>query len=81
MLYVGFSLSVDGKDYQVHTLVLKSTLYDRLYINKARYMAAPVACRWAVTIVEVTRAYGQEQYGQRIKDVPINRRTKRGVVA
>ena len=35
--------------------------------NKAGYTATPVACGWAGTIFEVTRAFGQEQYGQSIK--------------
>ena len=26
-------------------------------------MATPIACRWAGAIFEVTKAYGQEQYG------------------
>ena len=34
--------------------------------NKAGYTATPVACRWAGAIIEVSEAFGQEQYGQRI---------------
>ena len=33
--------------------------------NKAGYTATPVACGWAGAIFEVTRAFGQEQWGQR----------------
>ena len=36
-------------------------------MNKARYTVTPVACWWAGAIFEFTRAFGQEQYGQRIK--------------
>ena len=38
-------------------------------INKAGYTAIPVACRWAGAIFELTRAFGQEQSGQRIKNI------------
>ena len=37
------------------------------WTDKAGYTAIPVACGWAGAIVELTRAFGQEQYGQRIK--------------
>ena len=33
--------------------------------NRARYMATEVACGKAGGILEVTRPFGQEQYGQR----------------
>ena len=36
-------------------------------MNKAEYTATPVACGWAGAIFEVTRPFGQEQWGQRIK--------------
>ena len=37
-------------------------------MNKtAGYMANPVPCGWAGAIFEVTRAFGQEQWGQKIK--------------
>ena len=39
----------------------------RIRKNKAGYTTTPVACGWAGAIFEVTRAFGQEQYGQRIK--------------
>ena len=35
--------------------------------NKAGSTATPVACGWAGAILEVTRPFGQEQCGQRIK--------------
>ena len=38
-------------------------------INKTGYTATLVACRWAGAIFEVTRPFGQEQCGQRIKDI------------
>ena len=38
-------------------------------VNKAGYMATQVVRRWAGAIFEVTRAFGQKQYGQRIKDM------------
>ena len=49
--------------------------------NKAGYTATQVACGWAGAIFDVTRAFGQEQYGQRIKNIKktTERRTKRGV--
>ena len=34
-------------------------------LNKAGYMATDVACGWAGAIFEVTRPFGQEQWGQR----------------
>ena len=37
--------------------------------NKVRYTATPIACGWAGAIFEVTRAFGQEQYGQKIKNI------------
>ena len=37
--------------------------------NKAGYTATPVACGRAGAIFELTRAFGQEQYGQRIKNI------------
>ena len=36
-------------------------------LNKAGYMATKVACGWAGAIFEVTRLFGQEQQGQKIK--------------
>ena len=39
------------------------------WTDKAGYTAIPVACGWAGAIVELTRAFGQEQYGQRIKNI------------
>ena len=30
-------------------------------VNKAGYMATPVACGWAGAVIEVTRSFGQEQ--------------------
>ena len=38
-------------------------------IKKAGYTATEVACGWAGAIVELTRAFGQEQYVQRIKNI------------
>ena len=38
----------------------------RKLINKAGYTATPVACGWAGAIFEVTRAFGQEQWSQRL---------------
>ena len=38
-------------------------------MNKAGYTATQVACGWAGAIFELTRALGQEQYGQRIKNI------------
>ena len=35
--------------------------------KKAEYTATPFACGWAGAIFEVTRAFGQEQCGQRKK--------------
>ena len=35
---------------------------------KLGYTATPVACGWAGAIFELTRAFRQEQYGQRIKN-------------
>ena len=35
--------------------------------NKARYTATQFACRWAGAIFEVTRLFGQEQCGPKIK--------------
>ena len=35
--------------------------------NKAGYTATLVACGWAGAIFEVTRPFGQEQRGQKIK--------------
>ena len=35
--------------------------------NKAGYTATKVACGWAGAIFEVTRPFGQEQWGQKIK--------------
>ena len=56
--------------------------------NKAGYTAAPFGCGWAGAIFELTRAFEQEQYGQRMKnmkkdkvwptDQPTNQQTKRG---
>ena len=37
--------------------------------NKGGYTATPVVCGWAGAIFELTRAFGQEQYGQRIKNI------------
>ena len=37
--------------------------------NKARYTATLVACGWAGAIFELTRTFGQEQYGQRTKNI------------
>ena len=37
--------------------------------NKAGYTSTPVACRWAGAIFELTRAFGQEKYSQRIKNM------------
>jgi len=34
-------------------------------MNKARYTATPVACRWAGAVFEVTWSIGQEQWGLR----------------
>ena len=36
-------------------------------LNKAGYMATPVACGWAEAVIEVTRSFGQEQLGQKNK--------------
>ena len=36
--------------------------------NKAGYTATPVACGWAGAIIEVSGAFGQEQFRQK----PIN---------
>ena len=55
-------------------------------LNKAGYTATEVTCGWAGAIFEVTRPFGQEQWGQRKKiikkvkcdrptDQPINRPT------
>ena len=33
--------------------------------NKAGYTATPVACGWAGAIIEVSEAFGQEQYGKK----------------
>ena len=30
-------------------------------VNKAGYTAIPVACGWAVAVIEVTRSLGQEK--------------------
>ena len=46
---------------------MAQTLY--LKKNKARYMATPVMCGWVGAILEVTRALGQEQSDQRIKNI------------
>ena len=35
--------------------------------NKAGYTATQVACGWAGAIFEVTRPFGQEQWGPKIK--------------
>ena len=37
--------------------------------NKAGYTATPVACGWAGAIFEVTKAFGQKQYGHRVKKI------------
>ena len=37
----------------------------KTFYNKARYTATPVACEWAGTSIEVTRSFGQEQWGQK----------------
>ena len=50
---------------QKHTTPTQLEL--NLYENKAGYTATPVACRWAGAIFEVTRPFGQEQWGQRNK--------------
>ena len=42
---------------------------DRKKENKAGYTATPVACGRAGAIFQVTRAFEQEQYGQRIKNI------------
>ena len=34
-------------------------------LNKARYTITPVACRWAGALFEVSKTFGQEQYGQK----------------
>ena len=41
----------------------------KFYDNRTilRYTATPVACGWAGATFEVTRLFGQEQWGQRIK--------------
>ena len=39
----------------------------KFYVNKAGYTATKVACGWAGAIFEVTRPFGQEQWGQRNK--------------
>ena len=41
----------------------------QLLFNKARYMATQVACGWEGAIFEVTRVFGQEQYGHRMKNI------------
>ena len=37
--------------------------------NKAGYTAIPVVCGWAGAKFEVCMAFGQEQYGLRIKNI------------
>ena len=40
---------------------------EHLVENKAGYTATPVACGWAGAIFEVTRPFGQKQWGQKNK--------------
>ena len=50
----------------------------RVIQNKAGYTATEVACGWAGAIFEVTRTFGQKQFGQRnkiIKKVKCDRPT------
>ena len=42
-------------------------MYTGVFKNQAGYMATKVACRWAGAIFEVTKPFGQEQWGQRNK--------------
>ena len=37
----------------------------KMFLNKAGYTATPVTCSWAGAIFEVSRAFGQEQHGQK----------------
>ena len=49
----------------------KSIIYTQniISLNKAGHQATPVACGWGGAIFELTRAFGQEQYGQKIKNI------------
>ena len=42
---------------------------DKLIPRFTKYTATPVACGWAGAIFEVTGAFGQKQYGQRVKNI------------
>ena len=48
-------------------LTLKIGLNLAEYLRKAGYIATPVACRWAGAVIEVNRAFGQEQWGQKLQ--------------
>ena len=67
-----FSMYVeDGSAQSFCDLEIKSKCtsgHMLLYIeNKAGYTATAVACGWAGAIFEVTRPFGQEQWGQKNK--------------
>ena len=74
-----------GSDTLAHALL---SYFMICFLLSKKYMATPVACGWAGAIFEITRPFGQEQWGHRIKIYKnhkkskmwrTDRRTKRGV--